>query len=178
MPQINDSKIYWHLIVSYVIFVGQVIILGSQMGRLESFILGCSSAFVAFAYLCFQFRFLFDVKIVLLSIFGFVLKLLVGYAFWELYMWPNYFSSQFSQMQFDHYEYLLTPRGMDNIAQYRLENGFFSLPVEDLALQTKYFFINYIMSIKINLLYKLYEFTGMGYNCFYKKLKLNLLYKI
>jgi len=116
------------------------------MDRLESFMLGCLSAFIAFAYISFKFRFLFNVKIVILSIFGFFLKLLVGYAFWELYMWPDYFTNQFSQMQFSHYEYLYTPSSMQKIAEYRLENGFFSLPLEEFYYQKKYFFINYIMS--------------------------------
>jgi hypothetical protein len=83
----------------------------------------------------------------IVAIVGFSVKLLIGYIFWEFYMWPDYFSNQNSTIVFDHYEYLYTHNSMEKIAEYRINNGFFTIPpLEFILAQGKYFFINYIMS--------------------------------
>jgi len=146
MKKYKASGFLTHLFVSYVLFISILILLGSGFDRIESYLVAFCSASLSIVYLCYQFRRFFGFNIFIVGIFGFCTKLLIGYMFWQFYMWPDYFSNQNSIMVFDHYEYLYTPRSMEKIADYRIINGFFSVPLGEVVFQGKYFFINYVMS--------------------------------
>jgi hypothetical protein len=146
MKNYKGSVFFTHLFVSYVLFISILLLLGSGFDRIESYLVAFCSASLSIVYLCYQFRRLFGVSILIVGICGFCTKLLIGYMFWQFYMWPDYFSNQNSTIVFDHYEFLFTPRSMEKIADYRTVNGFFSVPLDQVVFQGKYFFINYVMS--------------------------------
>jgi len=121
-------------------------LVGSGLGRIESYLIAFFSASLSVVYLSYKFRRQYKINIAIVAMAGFCTKLLIGYMFWEFYMWPDYFN-QYSYLAFDHYEYLFTHNSMEKIAEHRINNGFFSLPPVVYALgQGKYIFINYIMS--------------------------------
>ena len=43
-------------------------------------------------------------------------------------MWPGYFSSEYSQIVFDHFEYLFTILSMEKLAEHRIEFGPLAIP--------------------------------------------------
>ena len=147
MKSNKKNILLFHLFVSYVLFISLLILIGSGLGRLESYLAVLFSATLSILYLAYKFNRLFEINIMISAIVGFSVKLLIGYMFWEFYMWPDYFSSQNTSIAFDHYEYLYTHNNIEKIAEYRIDNGFFTiLPIEYLLEQGKYLFINYILS--------------------------------
>ena len=144
-----DKKniLLFHLFASYGLFISLLILIGSGLGRLESYLVVLFSATLSILYIVYKFNRLFKINIMISAIVGFSVKLLIGYIFWEFYMWPDYFSSQNTSIVFDHYEYLYTYDSILKITEYRIDNGFFtSLPIALFIEQGKYLFINYIMS--------------------------------
>ena len=142
----KKTSILVHLFISYLIFLLPLFLVGSGLGRLTSYLLTLLTSSLAIIYLSFMFRNIFAINITILAMTGFGLKILIGYMFWEFYIWPDYFN-QYSNMAFDHYEYLFTQTSILQTATHRLENNFFSPPPLIYALtQGKYIFINYIMS--------------------------------
>ncbi len=136
----------FYLFISYILFLLPLILIGSGLERIESYLLALFSASISIVYLSYKFRNLFKTNIAILAMTGFYIKILIGYMFWEFYMWPDYFN-QFSNIYFDHYEYLSTHTSMVQIAEHRIDFGFFTLPPVDYAKgQGKYIYINYIMS--------------------------------
>ena len=144
-----DKKhtLLFHLLVSYTLFISLLILIGSGLGRLESYLVVLFSATLSILYLAYKFNRLFKIDIMISAIVGFSVKLLIGYIFWEFYIWPDYFSSQNTSIVFDHYEYLHTYNSILKITEYRTDHGFFTpLPLVFFVEQGKYLFINYIMS--------------------------------
>ena len=142
----KQTTILVHLFISYLIFILPLIFVGSGLGRFSSYALTLFSSSLAIIYLSLMFRSLFDINITISAMTGFGLKLLIGYMFWEFYMWPDYFN-QYTNIAFDHNEYLYTNTSIIKIAEHRIENGFFSLPPVVYVLgQGKYIFLNYVIS--------------------------------
>jgi hypothetical protein len=77
-------------------------------------------------------------------LFGFLLKLLIGFLFWQFYIFPNYFWDSSSFFHFQHEEYLLTESWMRDIAEDRIKNGFFYLSPQLLFIE--HFEIHFLMS--------------------------------
>ena len=143
----NSSNILFHLFISYILFISILIFGGSDLGRVESYLVAFFSASLSILYLSYKFNRLFGINIAIMAMIGFYIKLLIGYIFWQFYMWPDYFINPNSALVFDHYEYLFSHNSMIKIAEHRIANNFFSLPPVVYALgQGKYIFINYIMS--------------------------------
>jgi hypothetical protein len=147
MTRNKNYSIILHIFLSYVLFIALLNLSGAGLGRIESYLLAFVSAFSSIVYLSYKYSSLFGVNVLLAAIFGFCTKLVIGYMFWQFYMWPDYFSNLNSTLVFDHYEYLFTSRSMEALAELRIENGFFTPPSFDQFLfQGKYIFINYVMS--------------------------------
>lgn len=142
----HPNKYIAHIVVSYLIFASVPIVIGSELSRIESYCALLFSSFLAVFYLFFNFRSLKLSKSFAIAICGLGIKLLIGYLFWSLYMWPDYFSDPDSVMKFNHHEYLLTPNGMIAIADYRISHGFFSISDYELNFQGKYFPLHFFMS--------------------------------
>ena len=145
MKIIKSNNILIHLFTSYVIFIFVLILFGDGLDRVESYSVSCFAAFLSITYLSYKFYKLYQINLLNIIIIGMFIKLLIGFMFWQFYLWPEYFN-QNSIIVFDHFEYLQTPSSMEKIAKYRIENGFFSIPLQQFLYQGKYFFINYIMS--------------------------------
>lgn len=135
-----------HLFVSYMIFLLLLSLVGGELGRGESYLVALFAALSSVIYLSHQYYRCFKINILLITLVGVFVKLSIGYIFWQFYVWPEYFLNLSSSMKFDHYEYLITTRAMEAIAQYRIDNGYFSVPLGLVLVQGKYFFINYVMS--------------------------------
>ena len=147
MKIFKNKNILLHLFISYLLFISILIIFGGGLSRVASYAVAFMAATFSICFLSHKFKDIYHVNITSIAMIGFCIKLLIGYIFWDLYMWPNYFSNEYSQIVYDHFEYLFTHNSMEKIAEHRLSNSFFSLPPVDYALgQGKYIFINYIMS--------------------------------
>jgi hypothetical protein len=132
------------LSISYLLFLTLILLLNQQGGRFESYSILLFSALVALIYLSFASQKYLGAKIGIIIIVGFLFKLFIGYIFWELYFFPEYFSNAESEIKFDHFEYLHTNNLMLEIAKFRINNGFFSFNTEWLV--TKHIYLHYIMS--------------------------------
>ena len=151
MKKFKYNSILFHLFISYALFVFLLILIGSGLNRIESYSVLFLISSMSIIYLCFQFYFLFGVNVLMVGIFGFYTKLLIGYMFWQFYMWPDYFSNPSSVIVFDHYEYLIFGKNAKLIAEYRINHGFFSINKDFFdstspIYQNKYIFLNYIIS--------------------------------
>lgn len=139
-----------HIFLSYFFVVCSLIIIGSGLDRANSYLAILLFVSISIIYLCIQFFRLFNINILLISLFGFLLKLFIGYLFFRFYMWEDYFSNSRSEILFDHWEYLYFWESVIDIARYRIENGYIAIIPDTLEAfnnyQGKYFFINYIMS--------------------------------
>ncbi len=143
---LSKSPIFF-IFISYIIFLLPLLVIGGGLSRLESYILTFASAGFSIFFLSYQFYRLYKINILVLGIVGYFLKLFIGLIFWQLYMWPGYFSSEYSQIVFDHFEYLFTILSMEKLAEHRIEFGPLAIPNADHFLaQGKYIFINYILS--------------------------------
>ena len=92
MKKYKYNSILLHLFISYIFFVFSLVLSGDELNRIESYSLLFLISSMSILYLSFQFHILFGVNILLIGIFGFYTKLLIGYMFWQFYMWPDYFS--------------------------------------------------------------------------------------
>ena len=151
MKKYKYNSILLHLFISYIFFVFSLVLSGDELNRIESYSLLFLISSMSILYLSFQFHILFGVNILLIGIFGFYTKLLIGYMFWQFYMWPDYFSDLSSDIIFDHREYLFFAKNAKLIAEYRIDHGFFSfnkdfLDSTSILYQNKYIFLNYIIS--------------------------------
>jgi hypothetical protein len=130
--------------ISYMLFLTLILLFNQQSSRIESYSIILFSALIALIYLSFASQKYLGNKIGIIIIVGFLLKLFIGYIFWELYLFPDYFSYADSEMKFEHFEYLHTDNLMLEIAKFRINNGFFSFSIEWLV--TKHIYLHYIMS--------------------------------
>jgi hypothetical protein len=147
MQFLAKKNIIPSFLISYMLFISPLVMVGDSLQRLESYLIAILAATIALLFLSYEFKRVYGINIVLITIFGFFFKLLAGFLFWQYYMWPDYFSNEFSDISWSHYEYLYTQTSMEKLANHRIEEGFFSVPPLDFALgQGKYIFINYIMS--------------------------------
>jgi hypothetical protein len=145
MKIIRINSIIVHLLVSYTIFMFTLVLFGSGLERLESYLVSCFAALLSVTYISHKFYKLYQINLLNIALVGIFIKLLIGFMFWQFYLWPDYFS-QNSIIVFDHFEYLQTPKYMKRIAEYRIKNGIYSIPVQEALFLGKYFFITYIMS--------------------------------
>ncbi len=117
------------LIISYLIFICPIVLFTSPYSsRIESCVIAMTSAFLAICYFGIRSKSLFGFSIVFTLLIGFLTKVLIGYIFWEYYMFPNYFSDPESQFNFDHFEYLLTNEWMKEMAEARIRDGIVNIP--------------------------------------------------
>ncbi len=131
--------------MSYSLFVILTLSLNSNnLDRLSSFFIVTICAILALFILCFQINTKVGSNFLVIILTGFIIKLFLGYLFWEFYIFPDYFSNPFSVFKFDHMEYLYTESLMRDFAQQRIENGFFYFSPQ-MALY-KHFEIHYFMS--------------------------------
>ena len=130
--------------ISYLLFLTLILLLNNNSSRFESYSIILIAALVALIYLSFASQKYLGTKIGIIIIVGFLFKLFIGYIFWELYLFPDYFSNADSEMNFAHFEYLHTANLMLEIAKFRINNGFFSFSIEWLV--TKHIYLHYIMS--------------------------------
>ena len=124
--------------------------IGGGLNRIESYFVFFSFATISIVYLCLKFNKLYSFNILSASIVGFFAKLLIGYIFFQFYMWPDYFSNPYSTRVFNHYEYLSFWDGIHKIVDDRIENGFFSVNLvytpSGTIFRGKYYISDYIMS--------------------------------
>ena len=145
MKKFSINSIVIQLFLSHVMFLLLLVLFGSGLGRGESYLVAFISSVSSLMYLSYQFYRFFKINILFITLTGVCVKLLIGYIFWQFYIWPDYFFNPSSSIEFDHYEYLFTPRSMEVIAEYRIDHGFFSVPLE-VDYMGKYFYIYYVMS--------------------------------
>jgi hypothetical protein len=86
----------------------------------------------------------FGFHVMRIILIGYVMKIIVGYLFWEYYMFPHYFSDPISHFAFAHKEYLITESWMKDIARERIAEGLFYIP--PIILIIKHFALHYWMS--------------------------------
>jgi len=133
------------ILVSYVIFISLIYFFNQDNSdRLGSFFIVFFAAIIALLYLGIGGGSRYGFKITRYFIIGFLIKIVIGFLFWEFYLFPDYFSNPISKFYFDHYEYLYTYESLQDIAEYRISNGIFSFPI--LQILNKYVFIQYFMS--------------------------------
>ncbi len=131
MIPVETYKLKWivpDLIISYIIFICPIILLAPNTTRIESFVIAAVSAIMAIGYMGIKSKLTFGFNFTGYLIIGFFVKLLIGYLFWEFYMFPDYFSNPNSGFVFDHYEYLLTHEWMKEMAEARIEDGIVNIP--------------------------------------------------
>ena len=135
----------FNILISYIIFIVLIYFLNQDNAdRLGSFLIVFFAAFVALYYLGNRGVYKYGFNIRQYFIIGFLVKIVIGFLFWEFYMFPNYFSISTSQFHFDHFEFLYTNHLMQEFAEYRISNGIFSYPI--LTFFSKSGFIHYFMS--------------------------------
>lgn len=144
MTKSATTNSFFKIFLSYLFFIFLVTILNADANRLNSYLITILSTTIALFYLSTGSNKKFGFNIFWIAIFGFTFKLFIGYIFWQYYIFPDYFTSPRSQFQFNHHEYLLTFNWMQQLAEYRIDNGFLSFPIE--RLFDKHIFIHYIMS--------------------------------
>jgi hypothetical protein len=130
--------------ISYLLFLTLILLFNNYSSRTESYSILLFAALVALIYLSFASQKYLGTKVGIIIIVGFLFKLFIGYIFWELYLFPDYFSNADSEIKFAHFEYLHTDNLMLEIAKFRINNGFFSFSTEWLV--TKHIYLHYIMS--------------------------------
>ena len=121
MQFLAKKNIIPSFLISYILFISPLVMVGDNLQRLESYLITILAATIALLFLSYEFKRVYGINIVLITIFGFFFKLLVGFLFWQYYMWPDYFSNEFSDISFSHYEYLYTQNSMEKLANHRIE---------------------------------------------------------
>lgn len=131
--------------ISYSIFIVLSVLINSNgTSRLLSFIIVLFASIVALYYLGQRANATFGLVATRYFIIGLLFKEFIGFLFWEFYLFPDYFVKTDSVFHFQHFEYLITFERLQEIATYRMNNGFLSLP--ELAFADKYILVRYVMS--------------------------------
>ena len=141
----NWVGFFGKILISYMIFILLVYFLNqNNFDRFSSFLIVLFSATVSLFYLGLGSYSKFGFNVTGYFIFALIFKIFIGFLFWEFYLFPDYFTNSSSQFQFNHVEYLITFDRLQEIAEYRISNGLFSIPSYGFA--DKYILIRYIMS--------------------------------
>jgi hypothetical protein len=141
----KSGDLIFRILISYIIFIVLIYVLNQDNSdRLGSFGNVFFAAITALFYLGIGGVSRYGFNITKYFIIGFLIKIVIGFLFWEFYMFPDYFSIPTSQFHFDHSEYLYTNHLMQEFAEYRISNGIFSYQTE--AVIAKSGFIHYFMS--------------------------------
>ena len=141
----KGRNIIGSITISYFIFILLVILFNRLSAtRITSYAIVVFSAFPALLYLGWNSKYKYGFNITGYILLGLLVKLLIGFIFWQFYLFPDYFSDPASNFKFDHREYLMTEQWMRQLAEYRLKFGYFSAPND--MLLTKHFSIHFFMS--------------------------------
>jgi hypothetical protein len=139
------GDLIFKILISYIIFIILIYVFNhDNYDRLSSFLIVFFAAIIALFLLGIGGVSRYGFNITKYFIIGFLIKIVIGFLFWELYLFPDYFSISTSQFHFDHFEYLYTNQLMQEFAEYRISNGIFSYPI--VAILAKSGFIHYLMS--------------------------------
>lgn len=144
MTKSSTTNSFFKILLNYLFFIFLVIILNADANRLNSYLFTIFSTTIALIFLSTGSNKKFGLNIFWIALFGFTFKIFIGYLFWQYYIFPDYFANSNSQFQFNHHEYLMTYKWMQQLAEYRIDHGFLSFPIE--RLFDKHIFIHYIMS--------------------------------
>jgi|GEM_PF-3514993 len=143
--QIAGIKILGRILLSYLAFIFLVIVLNQHNhDRLTSFLLVNLSAMIALVVLSFRLKNKLGFNLMRIIFIGYFIKLLIGYLFWEFYMFPDYFTNPTSSFKFNHLEYLFTEWLMKDFAAQRISGGFFYY--SPIMFTFKHVQIHYLMS--------------------------------
>lgn len=133
------------MLVSYAVFVLMVMVFNrNQNDRVISFLVVSLSALTALGIQGYRLKQQLGFNLLRILIIGFIVKLIIGYLFWQFYLFPDYFTNPTSHIRFNHREYLYTEWLMKDIASERLSAGFFY--VSPIMLTFKHLKIHYLMS--------------------------------
>lgn len=143
--QLIDINFLARILLSYLTFIVLIYFLNrNNSNRLTSFLLVNLSALFALVVLSFRLNHKIGFNLLKIILIGYLIKLLIGYLFWEFYQFPDYFSNPSSIFKFNHREFLLTEVWMKDMAKERISEGFFYLSQQ--TLNTKHYQIHYLMS--------------------------------
>tara|TARA_B110000211_G_C14090507_1_gene558752 strand:+ start:3031 stop:4401 length:1371 start_codon:yes stop_codon:yes gene_type:complete len=135
----------FRILISYITFLVLIINFNSNNSdRLTSFLFVFFAAIISILILGRRGTFKYGFNVSKYFIIGFTIKIVIGFLFWEFYLFPDYFSINTSKIHFDHFEYLYTNMRMEELANYRLSYGIFSFPIEEILRKSIY--IHYLMS--------------------------------
>lgn len=141
-----NLNIVSRIVLSYLAFVLLTFYLNyNNDNRITSFILVCLSAFIAIIVLTAGLKSKLGFSVFKYLLIGFIIKLIIGYLFWEFYIFPNYFTDSLSNFGFAHHEYLSTEVFMRDLAENRMKHGFFYVPPR-LIIMIKHLPIHFMMS--------------------------------
>jgi hypothetical protein len=143
--QQTNFHVLKRILLSYVTFILLSVLMNrNNHDRLTSFLFVNLSAMIAIYILSFRLKQYLGFNLMRLLFIGYFIKLLIGYLFWEFYMFPDYFTNPGSNFKFNHLEYLFTEWLMKDIALQRISSGFFYF--NPFMLNMKHLPIHYLMS--------------------------------
>jgi hypothetical protein len=141
----KKKNIISRIILSYLIFITFIYLFNqNNTNRFLSFLIVLVAGIFSIFILSYKMKSFYGFNIQNYLLFGFLLKLLIGFLFWQFYIFPNYFWDSSSFFHFQHEEYLLTESWMRDIAEDRIKNGFFYLSPQLLFIE--HFEIHFLMS--------------------------------
>ena len=142
---IKPFEVIGSIFLSYLIFICLILVFNqANSNRVTSFIIVNISAIAGILFLNFRLKTHLGFSLIRILFIGYAIKLIIGYLFWEFYIFPGYLLDPGSKMFFAHREYLATYDLMRNLAEYRIKNGIFTFPIE--YLYYKHVFLHFIMS--------------------------------
>ena len=167
------KNVFYWFFKSYFIFILVSFCFNHIESRAASFIVLLFSSSIALAIMDRNIRDFFNIKFRSIAYLAFFTKIFVGYLFWEFYFFPDYFTNEFSKMDFSYFEYLITLDKMTEIATMRELNGFFK-PLPPEYYLPKHSVIHYFMS---NFFYGVekYSFNISVQNAFFSILSAYLI---
>lgn len=134
------------IIISYFVFILLIFMLNKENdNRLSSFLIVNFSALVSISILSFGLKSKLGFNIIKFLLIAYFVKLIIGYLFWQFYIFPDYFSDPMSNFKFSHQEYLATEDFMRDLAENRMIFGFFYVPPR-LIIMIKHLPIHFLMS--------------------------------
>ena len=143
--QRTNLYILARMLLSYTVFILMVMVFNrNQTDRFLSFAVVSISALTALGIQGYRLKQKLGFNLLRILVIGFIVKLVIGYLFWQFYLFPDYFTNPTSHIRFNHREYLYTEWLMKDIASERLSSGFFY--VSPIILTFKHLKIHYLMS--------------------------------
>lgn len=141
----KDQSWIGKILLSYTIFICFIYLFTDKTStRSYSYLIFNTAAVISMVVVSLRSKAKFGFSIFTPLLLGYLIKTLIGLAFWQFYIFPDYFTIDTSSFSFKHEEYLMTESWMRQIAEYRIAKGIFTLPPD--MLTAKNFFIHYIMS--------------------------------